>query len=222
MAAKKKSVSQPKPPVDITKVKGVTASKKPASATVSSVKPGGKKVSTPNKGADKGAFAGSSTPLGTSFAGSKLSKGNVAKTLVTAIATPTPSSFAPGNYAARLLHKIAGRYGGAAIEGAADAVHASTTKGLDAIRAGDRLYQANTITGSQLASTKGMSTAQVSSATKGLITRAGNIVDAGVRGGSEALTAQSQMDYVKLNKVAREALSLAAAKINSPKGHKKK
>ena len=85
MAAKKKSVSQPKPPVDITKIKGVTASKKPASAKVGAVKPGGKKVTTANKGASKGAFAGSGTPLGTSFAGSKLSKGNIAKTAATAI-----------------------------------------------------------------------------------------------------------------------------------------
>ena len=34
------------------------------------------------KGADKGMFAGSSTPLGTSLAGSNLSKGNVAKVAV--------------------------------------------------------------------------------------------------------------------------------------------
>jgi hypothetical protein len=34
------------------------------------------------KGADKGMFAGSSTPLGTSLAGSNLSKGNVAKAAV--------------------------------------------------------------------------------------------------------------------------------------------
>lgn len=54
-------------------------------ATVSSVKPGGTKMPTPNKPADTGMFAGSSTPLGTSLAGSKLSKGNVAKTTASAI-----------------------------------------------------------------------------------------------------------------------------------------
>jgi hypothetical protein len=54
-------------------------------ATVSSVKPGGTKMPTPNKPADTGMFAGSSTPLGTSLAGSKLSKGNIASTTVSAI-----------------------------------------------------------------------------------------------------------------------------------------
>ena len=89
MAAKKKSVSQPKPPVDITKIKGVTASKKPASAKVGAVKPGGKKVTTANKGASKGAFAGSGTPLGTSLAGSKLSKGNIASAAAIAVSGGT-------------------------------------------------------------------------------------------------------------------------------------
>ena len=97
MAAKKKNSSQPKPPVDITKIKGVAASKKPAGSAV-----GGKQYKTPKnaqpaysgpkvtaaktpvKTAGKG-FAGSGTPLGTSLAGSKLSKGNVAKTATTAI-----------------------------------------------------------------------------------------------------------------------------------------
>ena len=54
-------------------------------ATVSTVKPGGTKMPTPNKPADTGMFAGSSTPLGTSIAGSKLSKGNIASTTVSAI-----------------------------------------------------------------------------------------------------------------------------------------
>lgn len=54
-------------------------------ATVSSVKPGGTKMPTPNKGADTGMFAGSSTPLGTSLALSKLTKGNIASTTVSAI-----------------------------------------------------------------------------------------------------------------------------------------
>ena len=54
-------------------------------ATVSSVKPGGTKMPTPNKPADTGMFSGSSTPLGTSLAGSKLSKGNVANTTLSAI-----------------------------------------------------------------------------------------------------------------------------------------
>ena len=54
-------------------------------ATVGNVKPGGTKMPTPNKPADTGMFTGSSTPLGTSIAGSKLSKGNIASTTVSAI-----------------------------------------------------------------------------------------------------------------------------------------
>lgn len=222
MASKKKSSSQPKPPVDITKVKGVSASKKPASATVGPVKPGGKKVSTPNKGADRGAFAGSGTPLGTSLAGSKLSKANIANTLLTVAATPTPSSFAPANYGTKLFHKIVSRYGGAAVEGAADAVYNASTKGLDAIRPGGRLYEAGTVTGKQLASTKIMNAEQVAASTKGLVTRAENITNAAVRGGKGAIMAQSQADAVALSKAIREGSSLAAIKANTPKRNKKK
>ena len=104
MAAKKKTSKPPvkkktskppvekktsKPPVDITKIKGVTSGTKSKPATVGPVKPGGTKMPTANKGADKGAFAGSGTPLGTSLAGSKLSKGNIASAAVTAVSGGT-------------------------------------------------------------------------------------------------------------------------------------
>ena len=219
MAAKK---TTSKPPVDITKIKGVTASKKPTSATVGPVKPGGTKMPTPNKGANKGAFAGSGTPLGTSLAGSNTSKGNVAKTLLTVAAVPTKAAIAPANYGAKLLGKIAGRYGGAGVSGAADATYNSATKGLDAIRAGDRLYEANTVTGIQLASTKGMSASQVSGATKGLVTRAENITNAAVRGGNTRVASQAALDYGRINKISKEALSLAAVQANKPKRNRRK
>ena len=222
MAAKKKTSSQPKPPVDITKIKGVTASKKPASAKVSAVKPGGKKVSTPNKGGDKGAFAGSGTPLGTSFAGSKLSKGNVAKTLLTVAAVPTKAAFAPASYGAKLLGKIAGRYGGAGVRGAADATYTSATKGLDNIRPGGRLYTAGTVSGKQLASTKVMNPSQVAGSTSGLVKRAENITSAAVRGGKNKVASQAQKDYNRISKVAREGLSLGAVQANKPKRNKKR
>jgi hypothetical protein len=83
MAPKPKK-SQPAPP----SIQGVDWNSSLADfkqATVSSVKPGGTKMPTPNKPADTGMFAGSSTPLGTSLAGSKLSKGNIASTTVSAI-----------------------------------------------------------------------------------------------------------------------------------------
>jgi len=83
MAPKPKK-SQPAPP----NIQGVDWNSSLADfkqATVSTVKPGGTKMPTPNKPADTGMFAGSSTPLGTSLAGSKLSKGNIASTTVSAI-----------------------------------------------------------------------------------------------------------------------------------------
>jgi hypothetical protein len=222
MASKKKNSVQPKPPVDITKIKGVTVNKKPASATVGPVKPGGKRVSTPNKGANKGAFAGSGTPLGTSLAGSNTSKSNIAKTLLTVAAVPTKAAIAPANYGAKILGKIAGRYGGAGVSGAADAAYGSATKGLDAVRPGGRLYTAGTVSGKQLASTKVMNPAQVAGSTSGLIKRAENITDAAVRGGKARVASQAQMDYTRINKAAREGLSLAAYKANEPKRNRRK
>jgi hypothetical protein len=219
MAAKKKTS---KPPVDITKIKGVTASKKSKPATVGAVKPGGTKMPTANKGANKGAFAGSGTPLGTSLAGSKLSKGNVAKTLLTVAATPTKAAIAPASYGAKLLGKIAGRYGGAGVRGAADAAYGSATKGLDAVRPGGRLYTAGTVSGKQLASTKVMNPKQVSGATSGLVKRAENITDAAVRGGKSRVASQAQKDYNRISRVAREGLSLGAVQANKPKRNKKR
>jgi len=219
MASKKKNS---KPPVDITKIKGVSASKKPASATVGPVKPGGKKVTTPNKGANKGAFAGSGTPLGTSFAGSKTSKGNVAKTLLTVAAVPTKAAIAPANYGLKILGKVAGRYGGAGVAGAADAVYGSATKGLDAVRPGGRLYTAGTVTGKQLASTKVMNPAQVAGSTSGLVKRAENITNAAVRGGKNRVASQAALDYSRISKATREGLSLGAIKANEPKRNKRK
>jgi hypothetical protein len=222
MAAKKKTSSQPKPPVDITKIKGVTASKKPKSATVGPVKPGGTKMPTPNKGANKGAFAGSGTPLGTSLAGSKLSKGNVAKTLLNVAAVPTKAAFAPASYGAKLLGKIAGRYGGAGVRGAADATYTSATKGLDNIRPGGRLYTAGTVSGKQLASTKVMNPKQVSGATSGLVKRAENITDAAVRGGKNKVASTAQKDYNRISRVVREGLPLVSVQVNKPKRNKKR
>ena len=231
MAAKKKTS---KPPVDITKIKGVTASKKPAGSAVGgkgyktpkNAQPAysGPKVSTaktPVKTAGKG-FAGSGTPAGTSLAGSKLSKGNVAKTLLNVAAVPTKAAFAPASYGAKLLGKIAGRYGGAGVRGAADATYTSATKGLDNIRPGGRLYTAGTVSGKQLASTKVMNPKQVSGATSGLVKRAENITDAAVRGGKNRVASQAQKDYNRISRVAREGLSLGAVQANKPKRNKKR
>jgi hypothetical protein len=90
-------------------------------AKVSSVKPGGTKMPTPNKGADTGMFAGSSTPLGTSLAGSKLSKGNVASTTVSAIMLGGGAGPLPG-----LASKV-----GAAVENKAASLGVSA--GLNAL-----------------------------------------------------------------------------------------
>ena len=234
MAAKKKTSSQPKPPVDITKIKGVTASKKPAGSAVGgkgyktpkNAQPAysGPKVTTaktPVKTAGRG-FAGSGTPLGTSLAGSKTSKGNVAKTSLTVAATPTKAAIAPASYGAKLLGKIAGRYGGAGVRGAADATYTSATKGLDNIRPGGRLYTAGTVSGKQLASTKVMNPKQVSGATSGLVKRAENITDAAVRGGKSRVASTAQKDYNRISRAVREGLSLGAVQANKPKRNKKR
>ena len=234
MAAKKRSSSKPPTPINLSNIKGVTKTNKPAGSAVGgkgyktpkNAQPAysGPKVTaakTPVKTAGKG-FAGSGTPAGTSLAGSNVSKGNVAKTLLTVAGVPSKAAFAPANYGAKLLGKVAGRYGGAGVSGAADAAYTSATKGLDNIRPGARLYTAGTVTGPQLASTKFMNAKEVAGATSGLLKRAENITDAAVRGGKSRVASQVQVDYNRINKISKEALSLGAYKANEPKRNKRK
>jgi hypothetical protein len=237
MAAKKRSSSKPPTPINLSNIKGVKVTNKPAGSAVGGkgskpyVAPKGSQpaysgpkvtgAKTPVKSAGKG-FAGSGTPAGTSLAGSNVSKGNVAKTLLTVAAVPTKAAIAPANYGAKLLGKVAGRYGGAGVSGAADATYASATKGLDNVRPGGRLYTAGTVSGKQLASTKVMNPAQVAGSTSGLVTRAENITNAAVRGGRSRVVSQAQMDYTRINKATREGLSLGAIKANEPKRNKRK
>ena len=160
--------------------------------------------------------------MSSGLAGSNLSKGNVAKTILTVAAVPTKAAIAPASYGAKLLGKIAGRYGGAGVRGAADATYTSATKGLSNIRPGGQLYMANTVTGKQLASTKVMSPRRVKGATSGLVKRAENITDAAVRGGRSKVASQAQKDYNHISKVAREGLPLAAVQANKSNKNKNK
>lgn len=79
MAPRKPKKSEPTPP----SIQGVDWNGSLADykqSTVGNVKPGGTKVVTENRGADKGIFAGSGTPLNSSLGMSNLSKGNIAAT----------------------------------------------------------------------------------------------------------------------------------------------
>lgn len=99
MPKKKTTEPTPTPKVDwngsLADFKNVTVGAKPT-ATVSNVKPGGTKMPTPNTAVNKGMFAGSGTPLGTSIAGSNLSAKNIANTTLTAMAIGSAVKAATG------------------------------------------------------------------------------------------------------------------------------
>jgi hypothetical protein len=136
---------------------------------------------TPVKTAGKG-FAGSGTPLGTSIAGSNLSKGNVAQTalLVTALPAKAGSVVAIGG--GKVVSKVLGRYAVPAVQGAAQSTFTAATKGLEAIGGGGRIYKANTVFGPTLASTKIASAAQTAGRLTGLEANAARISTQAARG----------------------------------------
>ena len=135
------------------------------------------KVKTAGKG-----FAGSGTPLGTSIAGSNLSKGNVASAalLVTALPAKAGSVVAIGG--GKVVSKVLGRYAVPAVQGAAQSTFTAATKGLEAIGGGGRIYKANTVFGPTLASTKIASSAQTAGRLTGLEANAARIATDAARG----------------------------------------
>lgn len=168
MAAKKKSVDTSKVTWGKTTPKESVGSRgKKYSAPKGSVKttslPKGK---TPVKKATSG-FAGSGSPLGTSFGINPASKGQVANAALVVASTPGSGKIvnALTKVAAKQVRKVAGTAGVAAARAATPS----------SIGMGGRLYVANTVTGKQLASTSVRSAAQRAASAKGLVTRAGNI-----------------------------------------------
>ena len=135
------------------------------------------KVKTAGQG-----FAGSGTPLGTSIAGSNLSKGNVANAalLVTALPAKAGSVVAIGG--GKIVGKLLGRYAVPAVQGAAQSTFTAATKGLEAIGGGGRIYKANTVFGPTLASTKIASAAQTAGRLTGLEANAARISTQAARG----------------------------------------
>lgn len=168
MAAKKKSVDTSKVVWGkATPKESVGSRGKKYSAPKGSVKttslPKGK---TPVKKATSG-FAGSGSPLGTSFGVNPASKGQVANAALVVVSTPGSGKIvnALTKAAAKQVGKVAGAAGSSAARAAMPA----------RIGMGGRLYVANTVTGKQLASTSVRSAAQRAASAKGLATRAGNI-----------------------------------------------
>ena len=135
------------------------------------------KVKTAGQG-----FAGSGTPLGTSIAGSNLSKGNVASAalLVTALPAKAGSVVAIGG--GKIVGKLLGRYAIPAIEGAGNLTWTAATKGLNAIGEGGKTYIANTVFGKTLASTQLASAAQTAGRLTGLEANAARISTQAARG----------------------------------------
>lgn len=135
------------------------------------------KVKTAGKG-----FAGSGTPLGTSVAGTNLSKGNVASAALLVTALPAKAGSAVAVAGGKVVGKLLGRYAVPAIEGAGNATWTAATKGLEAIGGGGRIYKANTVFGPTLASTKIASAAQTAGRLTGLEANAARISTQAARG----------------------------------------
>lgn len=160
---------------------------------------------TPVKTAGKG-FSGSGTPLGTSIAGSNLSKGNVttAALLVTALPAKAGSAVAIGG--GKVVSKVLGRYAVPSVQGAGNATWAAATKGLGAIGEGGKTYIANTVFGKTLASTQLASAAQTAGRLTGLEANAARISTQAARG-----AAAGGINIVKDIQTGKKIVKSAAA-----------
>ena len=190
--------------------KEVIASHAPT-ATVSSVKPGGTKVSTPNKGADKGMFAGSGTPLNSSLGMSNLSKGNIANTAFLVTLPPAAKGSAPAIAGTKLVGKVLGRYAVPAAEGAAEATWGAATKGLEAISEGGKTYISNTVFGKTLASTKIASKAETAARLFGLEANAARITNQAASGAYAGTAGAIVRDLNTAKNVIKGAVGLGLA-----------
>ena len=160
---------------------------------------------TPVKTAGKG-FAGSGTPLGTSVAGTNLSKGNVTTAALLVTALPAKAGSAVAVAGGKVVGKLLGRYAVPAIEGAGNATWAAATKGLEAIGGGGRIYKANTVFGPTLASTKIASAAQTAGRLTGLEANAARISTQAARG-----AAAGGINILKDIQTSKKVLKGAAA-----------
>jgi hypothetical protein len=136
------------------------------------------------RGADKGVFRGGSTPLGTSLGLTKTNTGAVVSAALIATSLPARAGSVPVIAAAKVTNKLLGRYAVPAVRGAAQGAFSAATKGLEKISEGGRIYQANTVFGPTLASTKFASVAQTEARLTGLEANAARIATQSARGAS--------------------------------------
>ena len=174
---------------------------------------------TPVKTAGKG-FAGSGTPLGTSVAGSNLSKGNVANLMLAVTALPAAEGSAVAVGGTKFVSKVLGRYAAPAAEGALSATWRATTKGLEAIGGGGRVYKANTVFGPTLASTKIASAAQTAGRLTGLEANAARITNQAARGAYTGAASNIIKDLQTVKNVIKGAQQLYV--VNTVKNQFKK
>jgi hypothetical protein len=205
---------------------------KPTGPTSASVgQPGGKKTAAVGKGpaytgpsvkrgADTGAFRGSSTPLGTSIAGTKTNKGAVAGAALLATSLPAKAGSVAAVGAAKITGRLLGRYAGRPASGAMQATRAATSKGLPNIRTGGRLYNANTVAGPALASTKIASGAQTAARVRNLEANATRITNAATRGAFDE-AAKTVMKDIKTGKRIIKTTAVAGGLYSGKKKNKK-
>ena len=112
------------------------------------------------RGGDKGVFAGSSTPLGSSLAGTKTGARDVIGAALLVTSLPAAAGSVPAVVGGKIMQKALQRYVAPSVVGAMDKTFTAATKGLNTMRGGGRIYEANTVLGPMLASTKIASNAQ--------------------------------------------------------------
>lgn len=176
------------------------------------------KVKTAGKG-----FAGSGTPLGTSIAGTKTKKSDVAKAAAAITLLPAAAGSAPAAIGGKIVGKVLSRYAVPAVVETMGSTMAVAGKGLDKIRQGGRLFEASTAIGGTktLAATKIATKAQTAARTSNLLKNAENITEAAGRGALRGVTEPMLRDVAKAKKIVKEATALVVARNSKPKTKKK-
>ena len=176
------------------------------------------KVKTAGQG-----FAGSGTPLGTSIAGTKTKKSDVAKAAAAITLLPAAVGSAPAAIGANIVGRVMSRYAVPAVVETMSSTMAVAGKGLGKIREGGRLFEASTAIGGSrtLAATKIASKAETSARASNLLKNAQNIADAAGKGALRGVTGPMLRDVAKAKKIVKDAAALVVAKNSKPKPKKK-
>jgi len=168
---------------------------------------------------DTGVFRGGSTPLGTSLALTKTDRRSVVGASLLVTSLPAVAGSVPAVVGGKIMQTVLKRYAAPIVTGAVEATWSAASKGLDTIGVGGKLYEANTVLGPVLASTKIASTAQTAARLSNLESNAIRITRQASRGAMRGAT--NMVNDLKIGKkVVKGAAGLAG--VYAIKSNKKK